>query len=178
MKTDFGTFSCTILYKRVINLTLRFGRDGKIFLTVPYRTTLQEADRMVVQHARWLAGRLELQKAAIPLESLPPQRILQQSLDRVGPLTDPFGVPRPKLRLRAMKTQWGNCHMYQGYITLNTALVRCPEDLRDYVALHELVHFLHPNHGAGFYAAMDHLMPAWKDRRSQLSRFVNALQGS
>lgn len=54
-----------------------------------------------------------------------------------------------------MRSQWGNCHYQQGYITLNTALARCPEPLRDYVALHELVHFLHHDHGTGFYAAMD-----------------------
>lgn len=38
----------------------------------------------------------------------------------------------------------------------------------DYVALHELVHFLHPNHGPGFYAVMDRLMPDWKEKRARL----------
>ena len=35
-------------------------------------------------------------------------------------------------------------------------------------ALHELVHFLHPNHGPGFYAVMDRLMPDWKEKRARL----------
>lgn len=64
-------------------------------------------------------------------------------------------MPLPQVKLRKMRSQWGNCHYQQGYITLNTALARCPEPLRDYVALHELVHFLHHDHGTGFYAAMD-----------------------
>ena len=51
-----------------------------------------------------------------------------------------------------MKSQWGNCHWRQGYITLNTALARCPGTLRDYVALHELVHFVHPDHGPALRA--------------------------
>ena len=48
------------------------------------------------------------------------------------------------------------------------ALAALPEELMDYVTLHELVHFLHPNHGPGFYAVMDRLMPDWKEKRARL----------
>ena len=108
------------------------------------------------------------------MEPLPPVdraecvRLLGEALERVYPLVQPLGVAFPQLKLRALKSQWGNCHWAQGYITLNTALARCPERLRDYVALHELVHFLHHNHGPGFYRQMDALMPDWKQRRRAL----------
>ena len=85
------------------------------------------------------------------------------------------GVAFPQLKLRKMKSQWGNCHWTQGYITLNTALGRCPERLRDYVALHELVHFLHHDHGPGFYSVMDALMPDWRERRKALRGYGAAL---
>ena len=96
---------------------------------------------------------------------------LSAALERVYPLVESYGVPKPTLRLRKMKSQWGNCHYRQGYITLNTALASCPEGLRDYVALHELVHFLHPNHGPNFYNTMDMLMPDWKERRRGLKNY-------
>ena len=101
----------------------------------------------------------------------------REALDRVYPLVQPLGVAWPELRLRRMKSQWGNCHWRQGYITLNTALARCPETLRDYVALHELVHFVHPDHGPGFYGLMDRLMPDWRQRRKELRRYGGALAG-
>jgi hypothetical protein len=103
-------------------------------------------------------------------------RLLTEALERVYPLVEPLGVSLPPLKLRALKSQWGNCHWAQGYITLNTALARCPEELRDYVALHELVHFLHHDHGPGFYARMDALMPNWRERRRTLKRFSGALE--
>ena len=106
-----------------------------------------------------------------------PQSALGEALDRVYPLVQPLGVAWPELRLRRMKSQWGNCHWRQGYITLNTALARCPETLRDYVALHELVHFVHPDHGPGFYGLMDRLMPDWRQRRKELRRYGGALVG-
>ena len=102
--------------------------------------------------------------------------LLKGALDRVYPLVQPLGVSYPLLKLRPLKTQWGNCHWTQGYITLNTALARCPEELRDYVALHELVHFLHHDHGPGFYACMDALMPDWQRRRTELKGYGGALE--
>lgn len=64
-----------------------------------------------------------------PGPELPPEparreclRLLGEALDRVYPLVQPLGVAWPELRLRRMKSQWGNCHWRQGYITLNTAL--------------------------------------------------------
>ena len=102
-------------------------------------------------------------------------KLLGEAVLRVYPLVAGGGVLMPQIKLRKMKSQWGNCHYRQGYITLNTALARCPEFLRDYVALHELVHFLHHDHGPGFYAAMDARMPDWRKRRQDLKRYARAL---
>lgn len=85
-------------------------------------------------------------------------------------------MARPELKIRSLKSQWGNCHWRQGYVTLNTALARCPEHLRNYVALHELIHFLHHDHGPGFYAVMDTLMPDWREYRRELRRYAGALE--
>ncbi len=178
VETPWGTFSYTLICKRVRNLNLRIGRDGSLVLSVPVGTSLQRADRMVEEHARWIASHLAAREAVIPLSQLPPlppreecRRVLQEAVDRVYPLVCVLGVARPELKLRAMKSQWGNCHWGQGYITLNTALARCPVWMQDYVALHELVHFLYHDHGAGFYGAMTALMPDWKERRKNTSRY-------
>ena len=77
-------------------------------------------------------------------------------------------MKKPVLKVRFMTSRWGSCHWAKGVVTLNTALAAVEEGLRDYVALHELVHFLHPNHGPGFYATMDSLMPGWQERRRAL----------
>ena len=98
-----------------------------------------------------------------------------EALTRVWPLAAPLGVALPDLKVRKMRSQWGNCHWAQGYITLNLALARCPEHLRDYVALHELIHFIHHDHGPGFYEKMDVLMPDWRQRRGQLKAFAPIL---
>ena len=100
--------------------------------------------------------------------------VLRASLERMWPLVEPLGVKKPELKARFMTSRWGSCHWTRGIIVLNTALTVVPQELLDYVTLHELVHFLHPNHGAGFYAAMDRLLPEWRVRRSALRSYTLA----
>lgn len=182
VETPLGSITYILRKKRIKNLNLRVERGGQVAVSVPNRCSAARADSFVRDKAEWIFHALARQRNAVP-DLLPEPdraeclRLLRLALDRVYPLAEPLGVAYPELRLRRMKSQWGNCHWRQGYITLNTALCRCPELFRDYVALHELVHFLEPNHGPGFYAHMDRLMPDWRERRRALKRYAGALLG-
>lgn len=181
VNTSAGALTYTLARKKIKNMNLRVGRDLSIYLSVPMTCTAERADRFVQEKSGWLSAVLEQeraeQKPLLPeLDQESCQNVLQASLDQVYPLVEPLGVTRPKLKIRTMTSQWGNCHWMQGYITLNRALVRCPAELRDYVALHELVHFLHHDHGKGFYGTMELLMPDWQERRRALRGFAAALE--
>ena len=177
--TPEGPITYRLVKKRVKNLNLRLDRTGEVVLSVPLRCPAERADAFVIEKSGWIVGHLPRPEEAPPLMPEPDRRecarLLEEAVLRVYPLVAGSGVPMPQIKLRKMKSQWGNCHYRQGYITLNTALARCPEFLRDYVALHELVHFLHHDHGPGFYAAMDARMPDWRKRRQELKRYAQAL---
>ena len=38
----------------------------------------------------------------------------------------------------------------------------------DHVVLHELIHFVYPDHSAKFYSVLDRLMPDWRERKNML----------
>lgn len=175
VNSSAGPITYVLTRKRIKNWNLRV-REGQVLLSVPLWVGEAQADKFVADRADWIIRALERQgqQEKQPLEQLPRPVCIQRlrlAVERMYPLVAVFGVEHPQLRLRKMKSQWGNCHYRQGYITLNTALAACPEELQDYVALHELVHFLHPDHGPGFYASMDKLMPDWKERRKKLKSY-------
>lgn len=180
VQTEAGPICYVLIRKQVKNLNLRIREDGSVVLSVPLRCTAAQADGFIASRYAWIEKHQQRCQECAPL--LPEENKavcaarLEQALDRVCPLVLPYGVRRPILKIRSMRTQWGNCHWTQGYITLNRVLHRCPAHLREYVALHELVHFLHHDHGAGFYAVMDELMPDWKQRRKELKRYAFALR--
>lgn len=179
--TPAGPLTYVLQKKRVKNLNLRIRADQTVVLSVPQRCSGERADSFVREKSGWIVQSLARMQQA-QQEALPPEptrnecrEMLLRAVVRVWPLVEPLGVAMPELKLRRMRSQWGNCHWQQGYITLNVALARCPEELQDYVALHELVHFLHHDHSAQFHGVMDRLMPDWRERRQQLRHYGAAL---
>jgi predicted metal-dependent hydrolase len=92
----------------------------------------------------------------------------KQSLERIYPLLAGQGVTKPELKIRKMKTRWGSCSLKTRKVTLNLELIKMSPAVIDYVVLHELIHFIHQNHGKAFYNCLGELMPDWKERRRHL----------
>ena len=75
---------------------------------------------------------------------------------RLRELADRYGFTVGKVFIKHNKSNWGSCSV-RGNINLNLNLMRLPEDLRNYVMLHELAHLRHANHGPQFHALLDAL---------------------
>lgn len=97
------------------------------------------------------------------------QAVFPEILRECYSLFQDLGVPYPTLRIRSMKSRWGSCLPGKGVITLSKQLLAAPRECIRYVVVHEYCHFLHPNHGKGFYALLADRMPDWKERKIQLN---------
>lgn len=97
------------------------------------------------------------------------QRHFHERVVALLPRFKPLALPEPELAVRAMKSRWGSC-TGKGKITLNLHLMRAPRPCIDYVVVHELCHLVEHNHGKGFYALMDRVMPEWRKRREELKQ--------
>ncbi len=71
--------------------------------------------------------------------------------------------------IRDMKTRWGSCSVESGRMRFNLELAKKPQELIEYVVLHELAHRKVSNHGARFQELLDKYMPDWRERRAALS---------
>jgi len=181
VNTQHGQITYTLVFRPVKHMNLCVRKGGEVCLSVPGACAPARADELVREKSAWIQKHLDRQnREHLALSPEPDEarcrELLCAAVRRVYPLVKPFGVPVPEIRLRSLKSQWGNCHYKQRYITLNLLLARCPDTLQDYVALHELVHFVHPNHGEGFYNLMGLLMPGWKCHRAELRRYEYALE--
>ena len=97
------------------------------------------------------------------------------AFDRLYPQFAALRVPRPEIRMRAMRSCWGNCRPAKRVVTFNARLAAVPEDCVEYVVAHELTHFLHADHSPAFYAALARAIPDWKARRRELRAFAALL---
>ncbi len=99
------------------------------------------------------------------------------SLERMLSLAAGVNLQKPRVTVRVMKTRWGSCSVNKNRITLNLSLIQARPACIDYVVLHELIHFIHPNHGKQFYAALQRYMPNWKQSKAEL-RQIQMLEKS
>ena len=98
--------------------------------------------------------------------------VFPQVLARLYPVAAPYGVPYPQMKLRRMRSRWGSCIPTKRLITLNTYLVIAPLSCTDQVVLHEICHFLEPNHSVRFYAYLSRMMPEWRRWREALKEYT------
>lgn len=77
-------------------------------------------------------------------------------------------IPIPKLKIRKMKTRWGVCNTRNNNVTLNFELFRYDIECLDYVIVHELAHFLEPNHSKAFWKIVEKYCPNYKEIRKKL----------
>jgi predicted metal-dependent hydrolase len=72
---------------------------------------------------------------------------------RLTELANEHGFKFARVVIKNAKSRWGSCS-HTNNINLNLHLMRLPDNLIDYVLLHELCHTKEKNHGEGFWALM------------------------
>ena len=76
----------------------------------------------------------------------------------------------PKLNIKFLKSQWGNCYAGRNLITLNAKLAAYNENVIRYVINHEYCHFAHQNHSNDFYKLLSSVMPEWQKYKNELKK--------
>ncbi len=76
---------------------------------------------------------------------------------RLKYLAGKHGLTYNRVFIRNQKTRWGSCS-HKNNISLNMKLVKLPDELMDYVILHELVHTRVKDHSNSFWAELNRLV--------------------
>lgn len=79
------------------------------------------------------------------------------------------------VQVKKLKSRWGSCSS-KGEIVLNLFLTQLPQELIDYVLLHELTHLVHHNHSPNFWKFLQNLDPHSQTHRKQMHAYQPTLQ--
>ena len=77
-------------------------------------------------------------------------------------------IPIPNLKIRKMTSRWGVCNIKNHNVTLNLELSKYNIECLNYVIVHELSHFIHPNHSKDFWFLVGKYYPNYKEIRKYL----------
>ncbi len=88
---------------------------------------------------------------------------------RTRELSEKHGLPFNRLSIRNQQTRWGSCSR-QKNISLNRRLILMPEEIAEYIIVHELAHTVEMNHGKEFWRLVDSLYPERKKAVQRLKK--------
>jgi len=90
--------------------------------------------------------------------------------EKVKELSQKYNLNFKKVFIKNLKSRWGSCSS-QNNINLNLHLMRLPENLIDYVILHELAHTKEKNHGKNFWNLLSSLVFDARELNKELRKF-------
>lgn len=168
----------TLTRRRVRNINLCVRADGSVAASASARVPAAYVDAFVTARADWVraaqaraAAQQEREAAepALPVkaEALAHMQALCRAYYPQFAATCPGGV-MPKIAVRDMTTRWGSCSLRTGTLAFARRLCVMPLAAQEYVVVHEFCHFAHPNHSARFWAAVEAVMPDYREREKLL----------
>ena len=149
---------------------ITISREGAVKLILPRRVSLEQGRQFLESGRDWIARHLRQvrsEQAGPPLDRVRARKLL---VERLSELARRHDLTYNRVFVKNQKTLWGSCSSANN-INLNVNLVRLPDELRDYVILHELVHTRHKNHSKAFWRALNRLVGDGKQLQRQLRQY-------
>ena len=145
-------------------------------VTVPYRVSFKEGEEAARSRVKWILKQQKRMKAFekeyfIDIPDLFWEEEAKGKIEnRTTELALEHGFKFSALKVRRQKTRWGSCS-YKNNISLNIKLGLLPDELFDYVILHELMHTRHKNHSKDFWGSLDSIVGRAKELDAELKEY-------
>ena len=147
-------------------------------VTVPRRQTLKDAQKFVEQKIDWIKKHLKNMEVLLKKNKELPILIKKDAREilerRLAELAQLHNFQYNHVSIRNQRTRWGSCSSKDN-ISLNMKLLHLPNQLIDYVLLHELVHTRVKNHSKDFWNELETVVPNARTIDKQLREYQYCL---
>ena len=182
LQKDNQTMTLRVIRSARKTIGLQVKEDGEVLLRIPNRLSaralqdfLNREESWIWQKAEQMQSRMKQREATgatsvgqLSREEL--EKIKEKIGSRVRYYGKIMGVTVGRITIRNQKTRWGSCSS-KGNLNFNYQLYYLPEELLDYVVIHELAHRRYMNHSADFWAEVEKYCPDYKIYRKQLNEY-------
>ena len=177
-----GEIRISVIRSARKSLGLEVRDANTVLVRIPTRVSDRELKAFVENHRSWILEKTEVmaereeKRKSTPA---PPPELLSKTDrmkiqlkigKRVRHYCEAMGVTVGYVTVKNQKTRWGSCSA-KGNVNFNYQLAFLPDELLDYVVIHELAHRRHMNHSRAFWAEVEKYCPDYLERREQLKEY-------
>ena len=165
-----------VRHPRARRYLIRVTDAGTVRVTVPRWGSKREAAAFAEQEHAWIEKQLRARAEREQREREPRTtdrellaRAKKELPARLLELAARHGLAVTRISIRNQRWRWGSCSR-GGHICLNWRLVTMPDEVKDYVLIHELMHLKRMDHSPKFWKLVAEACPGYQDARLWLRR--------
>lgn len=152
-------------------LSIRITQEGNLEIRAPLGMPKGEIEAFLKEKAQWiethrakvLAEYAQGQEAPLGEEEILTlaEQMRQRLPEKLNRHAASMGVTFGRVTIRCQQTRWGSCSS-RGNLNFNCLLMLAPEEVLDYVVVHELAHRKQMDHSALFWQEVARECPDYK----------------
>lgn len=161
-------------------MSIQVTEDARVIVRAPLRMPEREIQRFLEEKSDWIEKSTEKVKQKKEersgLDKLTRQdieRLAEQAVrempKKVAKYAEEMGVTYGRITIRNQKSRWGSCSG-KGNLNFNCLLMLAPEEVQDYVVVHELSHRKEMNHSVQFWNEVERVLPNYKSHKLWLKQ--------
>lgn len=167
-----------ILRSRRKSLAIEITPRGEVLIRAPLRMAKRDIQKFVESKQDWIAAHLSKIHIIPPLTPEEHKALIRAAKEILPAKADCYarrlGVSYNQITIRSQKSRWGSCSA-AGNLNFNCLLMLAPEEIQDYVVVHELCHRKQMNHSPAFWAEVEQILPDYRNRKAWLKEHGTSL---
>lgn len=170
-------------------ISIEIKKDLRIIVRAPQSMSKKAINEFVEKNTDWInknIERIKLRTAEEQKEKQPAfteleiKEMTEQAKKALPEISQRYakimGVKYNRISVKHQVTRWGSCSA-KGNLNFNCLLLLCPEEVQEYVVIHELCHLKQLNHSPKFWAEVAKFCPDYKACKKWLKINGNELIG-
>jgi predicted metal-dependent hydrolase len=125
-----------------------------LLISVPETEARDEKQARALAMRYWRYAMIQQANAVLPERALELSRVV--------------GEPLRRIAVKNQKSLWGSCVKARRSVNLNWRCILFPDEVRDYLIIHELAHLRHANHSAAYWRQVEEWSPSYRESEKWL----------
>lgn len=167
------------------SMQIKIEKDLNVTVKVPLNASKYSVDEFIDGHRKWIEDNIKKQKSMndsiVPFTKTEIEQMKKKALEIIPGVVSSYakimGVKYSSLEIKSLKSKWGSC-TNTGKIIINMRLMAAPENILEYVVVHELAHRKVMNHSSEFYKVVERYKPDYRECKKFLKtegfRIINS----